>query len=123
MLHTRSEATTKVGSSRDERRRDEPGLRRKAASLASVLALIALAVGSLFGEGGILHLVEQRRKAESLRTVIEELRAENSRLAAEIVALTTDPRAIERIAREQLGMAQPGETVFLIHEDDARERR
>jgi cell division protein FtsB len=112
-----------VGSSRDERRRDEPGLRRKAASLASVRALIALAVGSLFGEGGILHLVEQRHKAESLRRVIDELRAENSRLATEIVALTREPSAIERIAREELGMAAPGETVFLIHEDETRERR
>ena len=41
------------------------------------------------------------------------------RLAAEIADLRTSPRAIERLAREQLGLARPDETVFLIREEDA----
>lgn len=102
---------------RDERGHSEHGLRKKAATLASILALIALVVGSLFGDGGILHLVAQRERAAALGREIEELRAENRRLAQEILALRTDPRAIERLAREELGLARPGETVFLIRED------
>jgi cell division protein FtsB len=101
--------------------RDERGLsagvRRKAATLASVLALIALVVGSLFGDRGILYLVDQRARTEALAREIEELRAENGRLAGEISALRSDPRAIERLAREELGLARPGETVFLIRSD------
>ncbi|MCK7520484.1 MAG: septum formation initiator family protein [Ignavibacteriales bacterium] len=31
-----------------------------------------------------------------------------------------DPRSIERLAREQLGLARPDETVFLIREDACR---
>lgn len=106
---------------REERGRGEVGLRKKAAALGSVIALIALLVGSLFGDRGILHLMAQRERAESLKREIDELRTENARLAAEIVALKTDPRAIERLAREELGLARPGETVFLIHEDDPSE--
>jgi cell division protein FtsB len=98
----------------------EPGLRRKAAALASLLALIALVVGSLFGDRGMLHLMSQRERAERLQAEIQELRAENARIAAEIEALRRDPRAIERLAREELGLARPGETVFVIREEPRR---
>jgi cell division protein FtsB len=104
---------------REERKTEQRGLRRKAALLASVIAIIALVVGSLFGDRGILQLMAQRQRALELAREIEDVRAENVRLAAEIRALRTDPRAIERIAREQLGLARPGETVFLIREADA----
>ena len=99
--------------------REEVGLRRKAATLASVLVVIALVVGSLFGDRGMLNLVAQRERAQSLERQIQELRAENARLASAIRALKTDPRSVERLAREQLGLARRGETVFLIHEEDA----
>jgi cell division protein FtsB len=104
---------------REERRTEQRGLRRKAALLASVIAIIALVVGSLFGDRGILQVIAQRQRAQELALEIEEIRAENARLATEIHALRTDPRAIERIAREQLGLARPGETVFLIRDADA----
>jgi cell division protein FtsB len=95
----------------------DSGLRRKAAGLASVIALIALVVGSLFGDRGMLQLVTQRQKAQALQRQLEELRAENVTLAAEISGLKSDPRAIERLAREQLGLARPGEVVFVIRDD------
>ncbi len=100
--------------------RPETSLHRKAATLASLCALIALLVGSLFGDRGILYLMAQRERAERLQREIEEMRAENGRLAAEIEALRRDPRAIERLAREQLGLARSGEVVFLIREEPRR---
>ncbi len=102
-----------VITGRDER---GEGLRRKAAGLASVIALIALLVGSLFGDRGILHLIAQRERAVVLARELDGLREENEQLAREIAALRSDPAAIERIAREELGLARPGETVFLIRE-------
>jgi len=95
----------------------------KAWTLGTALALIALTVGSVFGDRGILNLVGKRRQVEALRSELEGLRAENARLSSEIVALRTSPRAIERLAREQLGLARPDETVFLIREEDASARR
>ncbi len=99
--------------------RTEPGLRKKAANLASVIALIALVVGSLFGDRGVLQLLARRERADALAGEIDELRAENGRLAAEIAALRSDPRAIERVAREELGLARAGETVFLVRDESA----
>ena len=100
---------------RDERR-PEAGLRRKAVVLTSILMLIALVVGSMFGDRGILHLITQRQRADALRLEIEALRDENLRLYAEIHELRTDPRAVERLAREELGLARPGETLFLLRQ-------
>ena len=104
---------------REEPLRSEPGVRRKAWLLGTGIALIALVVGSLFGDRGFLNLVENRRQVESLQVEIDGLRADNARIAAEIGALRSSPRAIERLAREQLGLARSDETVFLLREDDS----
>jgi cell division protein FtsB len=107
-----------VLSQRSEPTRSEPGLRRKACVLGTVIALIALAVGSVFGDRGLLNLMERRQRVEGLRAEIETLRLENARLVGEIADLRQSPRAIERLAREELGLARPDETVFLIREED-----
>jgi cell division protein FtsB len=95
----------------------EPGLRRKAAALTSVIALIALVVGALFGDRGILQLAAQKERARALARQLEDLREENRALGAEIEGLKTDPGAIERLAREQLGLAKPGEVVFVLRDE------
>jgi cell division protein FtsB len=101
---------------RDEQSRSEPGARRKAWMLGTAIALIALAVGSVFGDRGVLNLIERRRQVDELRRQLEDLRTENAGLSGEIRALRTSSRAIERLAREELGFARPDETVFLIRE-------
>jgi cell division protein FtsB len=87
---------------------------RKAALLACVLGLIALVVGALFGNRGMLQLIQQREQTYRIERQIAELRHENGRLLGQIRALRSEPRAIERVAREQLGLARPGETLFLL---------
>jgi cell division protein FtsB len=112
-------AKDQVLPQREETGRSEPRARMRAWVLGTAIALIALAVGSVFGDRGILNLVGKRRQVEALRAELEGLRDENARLTAEIAALRTSPRAIERLAREQLGLARPDETVFLIREEEA----
>lgn len=102
---------------RDERGRGrDAGLRRKALLLSCVLAVIALFVGALFGDNGVFHLVDQRRRVETLQGEIDGLTLENMRLVQEIQALKTEPLAIERLAREELGLARAGEIVFLLRD-------
>jgi cell division protein FtsB len=101
---------------RDETPRSEPRARIRAWVLGTVIALLALGVGSVFGDRGMLSMMSERDKVESLRAELEELRAENARLSSEIRDLRESPRAIERLAREQLGLARADETVFLIRE-------
>lgn len=92
----------------------DTGLRKKAVVLASAILLLALVVGSLFGDRGILQWVRQRNQVEDLEREIAAIEEDNRLLAADIVALKSDPRTIERLAREELGLALESETVILI---------
>jgi cell division protein FtsB len=96
------------------------GLRHKAAILASIILVAALVLNSFFGDKGLIHLMGQRDRLEKLRREVEEIRNMNTRLAREITALRSQPSAIERIAREELGLAREGETVFLVPENTGR---
>ena len=115
-------AKDQVLPQREETGRSEPRARMRAWVLGTVIALIALAVGSVFGDRGMLNLMSKRRQVDALRAELEGLREENARLTAQIAALRTSPRAIERLAREELGLARADETVFLIREEDAAGR-
>jgi cell division protein FtsB len=107
---------------REETPRAEPKTRLRAWVLGTVIALIALGVGSVFGDRGILNMLGERDKVETLRSELDTLRAENARLSGEIADLRSNPRAIERLAREELGLARPDETVFLIRDAVPDER-
>lgn len=107
-------------STREDKGRAPQGLRKKATTLFSIIAVIALVVGSLFGDRGILQLLRQRQRTEELARDIQRLRDENRALAENIVSLRRDPAAIERLAREQLGLARPGETVFVLRDAPPR---
>lgn len=108
---------------RDETVRNEPRARMRAWVLGTVIALIALGVGSVFGDRGILNMLGEREKVDALRAELEALRSENAGLASDIGDLRTSPRAIERLAREQLGLARPDEVVFLIRDAEPDELR
>ena len=110
-------AKDQVLPQREETGRSEPRARMRAWVLGTVIALIALAVGSVFGDRGMLNLMSKRRQVDALRAELEGLREENARLTAQIAALRTSPRAVERLAREELGLARADETVFLIREE------
>lgn len=49
---------------------------------------------------------------EQLEQEIEQLETTNSRLLADIEAMQTDPFWQEKIAREELNMALPGEIIY-----------
>jgi len=107
---------------REEGTRADPGARRRAWVLGTLIALIGLAVGAVFGDRGVLNLVQKRQQIDELQQQIDTLRGENARLAGDVAALRSSPRAIERVAREQLGLARPDETVFLLRQGEADAR-
>jgi len=78
---------------------------------------IAMLIAALFVGTMIIWMW---RTARQLKSEIEQLRAENARLSAEIQALRSDPLAIERLAREELGLSRPGETLFVIRDESRR---
>ena len=82
--------------------------------LASVtaLALIWLAADPR----GLRHTQRLAEDLEGIRQGNDELRRENLKLRRELQLLADDPAALERAAREELGLVRPGEVVFRLEE-------
>jgi len=51
---------------------------------------------------------------ERVRKDIDRLNSENVQLGDQVKALKSDPHAIERIAREELQRAKPGEVIIRV---------
>lgn len=80
------------------------------------LLLMAMSVHELFGDHGYLAMRRERAQYDQLQQQIEKLQKENKDLDDRVKALQTDPKAIERIAREQMRMTRPGEKVYTVPE-------
>ena len=76
------------------------------------LAALIVSIAAVTGDRGYLDVKGQRARLSKLRAEVASLERENAILLAEVRALRTDPFVIERIAREKLGYARPGEIVF-----------
>jgi cell division protein FtsB len=79
-----------------------------------IVALLLLAVHDVFGAHGFLAMWRTQKQLTQLRGDIDRLNKENVQMTGQVTALKTDPETIERIAREQMGLAKPGEMIFKL---------
>ena len=91
----------------------------KAVILLSGVVSIVFLVSFLFSKGGIAELQKSRHRVAALQTDVDRLRDENQRLGGEIASLRKSTLAVERIAREDLGMSREGEIVYILQESGA----
>jgi cell division protein FtsB len=73
-----------------------------------------LIIDALVGDRGFLAMLKARQQYRALEASLVQSRAENARLRDEARELREDPRAIEDIARRELGLIRPGEKLFII---------
>ena len=66
----------------------------------------------MFGANGMVVYRQKRAEYQTLRHEIDDLQKENDHYTSQINALQTDPKTIEKEAREQLHYARPGEVVY-----------
>jgi cell division protein FtsB len=92
----------------------DPASRARALKAAFWLLASSLLFNLVFGDMGIVQGLRQRALARRLRQEVAQLQADNDALARDIQALKTDPFRVEGIARVELGLARPGEIVFLF---------
>jgi len=59
-----------------------------------------------------------QKEIEEIRQNISQTNRENTDLAAQVKSLKSDPKAIERIAREEMGLARPGEVIIKLPPTD-----
>jgi cell division protein FtsB len=98
--------------------RTRQGRSYRGAILALLLVCVALVVHEIYGEHGYLALRREKREYDALQREVRRLQEENQQLEKRIEALKSDPKAIERIARDQMHMARPGERIYTLPEKD-----
>lgn len=80
---------------------------------AGVLAVVALGILG-FGGQSLARLWNMKHEVDGLEKEIATLRTETSQLSTVVSKLQSDPEALERAAREELGMVRPGERVLAL---------
>lgn len=80
-----------------------------------LLVLLFLVIGAAFLTQLIPYrqIIDSNRQVSSAQAELAALEADNEVLAADVAALET-PEEIEKLAREKLGYARPGETAYVV---------
>ncbi len=88
-------------------------MRQYGRGLLGLLVLVMI-VHDVFGTHGFLAMRRTQNEIRKVNADLDALRKENAALAQEVKDLNSDPRLIEKIARDDLGLARPGEIIIRI---------
>jgi cell division protein FtsL len=78
------------------------------------ICVFGLLLHDIFGTHGYLAMRRTKQEIERVQGEIVRLNKENTELSQEVKALKSDPHKIESIARDELGLAKPGEVIIKI---------
>ena len=67
---------------------------------------------TVFGDKGLLRIYELKQDKGRIDSRLVDTRGENERLKREIVALKSDHRYLESIARKDLGLVRSDEVIY-----------
>jgi cell division protein FtsB len=90
------------------------GARHKLATAAILALMCVVGYHVIFGANGLLAYEAKRRESQDLQRQLESLEQQNVGLQDRIKALKSDPKAIEKEAREHLRYVRPGEVVYTL---------
>jgi cell division protein FtsL len=88
-------------------------LRQYGRGLLGLLVLVMI-VHDVFGTHGFLAMRRTQNEIKKVKANLDALSKENAVLEQEVKDLNSDPRLIEKIARDDLGLARPGEIIIRI---------
>ena len=90
--------------------------RRRILAYALWAGAIVLTVNALVGENGYFATLRGQREQVALAAEVARLRLENQQLKEQARRLDKDPVAVEEVARRQLNLIKPGETLVIIRD-------
>ncbi|HEX3739603.1 MAG TPA: septum formation initiator family protein [Terriglobales bacterium] len=88
-------------------------VRRRAATGVVAIVAIWLFVHAILGANGVTVYRAKRAEYQSLQTEINSLQKQNDEYSKQVTELKTDPKRIEKEAREQFHYARPGEVIYV----------
>lgn len=93
---------------------------RKLLATAIFVIAISLCAHILMGNNGWITYRQKKVEYQKLQQDLQSMDDENRRLDSKIKGLKSDPKAIEKEAREQLRYVKPGEVIYLLPEAPAQ---
>jgi cell division protein FtsL len=79
-----------------------------------IIFVVVLLVHDVFGTHGFLAMRRKQQEIRKVSTVLEKLNKENTLLDQDVKDLKSDPQTIRKIAREELGLALPGDVIIKL---------
>jgi cell division protein FtsL len=83
------------------------------------LFVVVLLIHNIFGAHGFVAMRRTQKEIAKVQRDIDRLNSENSQLQDDVKALRTDPHRIEKIARDELFLAKPGEIIINLQQPQA----
>ena len=72
---------------------------------------------TVFGDKGLLRIVELKQDKSKIEARLSDCKGDNEKLKREIVALKSDRRYLESIARKDFGLVRSNEVIYLFAQD------
>ena len=88
-------------------------VRRRAATGAVAVIAIWIFIHAMLGANGVTVYRAKRTEYQTLQKQIGQLEKENAAYSQQVSELKSDPKRIEKEAREQFHYARPGEVVYV----------
>ncbi len=96
-----------------KKEKNSSSFKKKAIIGGVVFLLFVLTVTSFFGKRGLIEIYKTRRKQKVLLQRIVQLEERKAKLERDIEELRKNPKAVEKKAREKLGLVKEGEIVII----------
>jgi cell division protein FtsB len=94
-------------------------MRTRLATLAVALLAVWLFMHVTFGANGMVVYRAKRAEYQNLQKDLDRLQKENTEYINQVNQLKSDPKRIEKEAREQFHYARPGEVIYVAPETPA----
>ena len=83
-----------------------------------VIFFIVLIVGFI-DDNSFMHRFDRRSRMSQLRNEIETYKAQYETADRQLLEMDSNPKSIEKMAREKYFMKRPGEDVFVIRDSES----
>lgn len=74
--------------------------------------LVFILFFTVFGDKGLLRIFELKQDKNKMETRLADSRSDNEKMKREIVALKSDRRYLESIARKDFGLVRSNEVIY-----------
>ncbi|MCB9762974.1 MAG: septum formation initiator family protein [Alphaproteobacteria bacterium] len=96
-------------------------VRRLVLTVVPFTLMGAVVLMAIFGDHGLVRRHELRQSQVEVEARIADVHRRNSELRRQLRLMDENPVGLERMAAEELLMAQPGATIYRFVDDDSSE--